>query len=71
VPAGEKFPRTQKFLLGDRIQMTAFGVLESRPTRATARAISRAQTWGLRSCASCFDSPLARLAATEAEAIFN
>jgi hypothetical protein len=28
VPAIEKFPRTQKFLLGDRIQTTALDVLE-------------------------------------------
>jgi 23S rRNA-intervening sequence protein len=28
VPAVEKFPRTQKFLLGDRIQTTALDVLE-------------------------------------------
>jgi hypothetical protein len=28
VPASEKFPRTQTFLLGDRIQTTAFDVLE-------------------------------------------
>ncbi|MGH6814969.1 MAG: diversity-generating retroelement protein Avd [Hyphomicrobiaceae bacterium] len=29
VPAVEKFPRSQKFLLGDRIQTTALDVLES------------------------------------------
>jgi len=29
IPAIEKFPRTQKFLLGDRIQRTALDVLES------------------------------------------
>ncbi|MCI0598266.1 MAG: diversity-generating retroelement protein Avd [Beijerinckiaceae bacterium] len=29
VPAIEKFPRTQKFLLGDRIQSAALDVLES------------------------------------------
>jgi hypothetical protein len=28
VPAIEKFPRTQKFLLGDRIQTTALDILE-------------------------------------------
>ena len=28
VPAVEKFPRTQKFLIGDRIQTTALDVLE-------------------------------------------
>jgi hypothetical protein len=28
VPTVEKFPRTQKFLLGDRIQATALDVLE-------------------------------------------
>lgn len=28
VPTVEKFPRSQKFLLGDRIQTTAFDVLE-------------------------------------------
>ena len=29
VPAVEKFPRSQKFLLGDRIQSTALDVLEA------------------------------------------
>jgi hypothetical protein len=29
VPTVEKFPRSQKFLIGDRIQSTATGVLES------------------------------------------
>ena len=29
VPTVEKFPRSQKFLLGDRIQSTALDVLES------------------------------------------
>lgn len=29
IPAVEKFPRTQRFLLGDRIQTTALDVLES------------------------------------------
>jgi len=29
VPAVEKFPRSQKFLLGDRVQATALDVLES------------------------------------------
>jgi len=29
IPAVEKFPRAQKFLLGDRIQATALDVLES------------------------------------------
>jgi hypothetical protein len=28
IPAVEKFPRSQKFLLGDRIQSTALDVLE-------------------------------------------
>ena len=28
IPAVEKFPRSQKFLLGDRIQTTALDVLE-------------------------------------------
>jgi hypothetical protein len=28
VPTVEKFPRSQKFLLGDRIQTTALDVLE-------------------------------------------
>jgi hypothetical protein len=28
VPTVEKFPRSQKFLLGDRIRSTALGVLE-------------------------------------------
>ena len=29
IPAVEKFPRSQKFLLGDRIQVTALSLLES------------------------------------------
>jgi hypothetical protein len=29
VPAIEKFPRAQKFLLGDRIQTTALDILEN------------------------------------------
>lgn len=29
VPTVEKFPRSQKFLIGDRIQSTALSVLES------------------------------------------
>jgi hypothetical protein len=53
VPAVEKFPRTQKFLLGDRIQTTALDVLEclieatytrdrkkSGPQRARRRSVS-------------------------------
>jgi hypothetical protein len=42
-PAVEKFPRTQKFLLGDRIQTTALDVLEC--DTATA---SRARVGGER-----------------------
>jgi hypothetical protein len=36
----EKFPRSQKFLLGDRIQGAAFDMIESTytPNRATACA---------------------------------
>ena len=29
IPAVERFPRSQKFLLGDRIQTTAFDLLEA------------------------------------------
>jgi hypothetical protein len=50
VPTVEKFPSTQRFLLGDRIQTTVLGVLEclieATYTRETARAISPGQTWG-------------------------
>jgi hypothetical protein len=34
VPAVEKFPRSQKFVLGDRIQAMALDVIE-RPVEAT------------------------------------
>jgi hypothetical protein len=38
VPTVEKFPKSQKFLLGDRIQATALDVLDtgSRPPTAAA-----------------------------------
>ena len=55
VPAVEKFPRRQKFLLGDRIQTTALDVLE-RLIEATIRArvgtrLPR-RTWVSRNCVS-------------------
>lgn len=46
VPAVEKFPRRQKFLLGDRIQTTALDVLErlieATYTRARREALAEA-----------------------------
>ena len=36
VPTVEKFPRRQKFLLGDRLQATALDVLERRALRLAA-----------------------------------
>jgi hypothetical protein len=41
VPAIEKFPRTQKFLLGDRIQTTALDVLECLIEATRRRVRSR------------------------------
>ena len=38
VPTVEKFPRSQKFLLGDRIQATALGVLEGLVEATYSRA---------------------------------
>ena len=38
VPAVEKFPRSQKFLLGDRIQQTALDVLERLITATYTRS---------------------------------
>ena len=52
VPTVEKFPRRQKFLLGDRLQATALDVLErlvEAPTRATGAGIWRRRTWASRS----------------------
>src|SRR5215470_18506202 len=61
VPAIEKFPRTQKFLLGDRIQTTALDVLEclieATYTRDRRGQLARANL-GIESCASSFGSPL-------------
>ena len=46
VPTVEKFPRSQKFLLGDRIQSTALDVLErlieATYTRARAKSLDAA-----------------------------
>jgi hypothetical protein len=46
VPTVEKFPRSQKFLLGDRIQATALDVLErlieATYTRARGKALNEA-----------------------------
>lgn len=46
VPAVERFPRSQKFLLGDRIQATALDVLEhlieATYTRGRARLLAEA-----------------------------
>jgi hypothetical protein len=46
VPAVEKFPRSQKFLLGDRIQTTALDVLErlieATYTRVRRKALNEA-----------------------------
>ena len=56
VPAVEKFPRWQKFLLGDRLQATALDVLDGwsrRRTHVTGGAIWPRRTWASRSCGSC------------------
>ncbi len=46
IPTVEKFPRSQRFLLGDRIQVTALDVLEqlieATYTRARERQLGRA-----------------------------
>lgn len=42
VPTVEKFPRSQKFLLGDRIQTTALDVLESLVEATYIRDLARA-----------------------------
>ena len=46
VPTVEKFPRSQKFLLGDRIQSTALdvleGLIEATYTRTRGRMLSTA-----------------------------
>jgi hypothetical protein len=55
IPTVEKFPRAQKFLLGDRIQQTALDVLEDlieAPTHANGARISTAPIWALKNCAS-------------------
>ena len=58
VPAVEKFPRRQKFLLGDRIQTTALDVLErlieATYTRARAGTRLPRRTWVSRNCVFCF-----------------
>jgi GAF domain-containing protein len=41
VPAVEKFPRSQKFLLGDRIQATALDVVESLVEATYTKARTR------------------------------
>jgi hypothetical protein len=41
VPAVEKFPHTQKFLLGDRIQTTALDVLECDTATASRAGVER------------------------------
>jgi hypothetical protein len=45
IPTVEKFPRSQKFLLGDRIQSTALdvmeGLVEATYTRGRSRLLSR------------------------------
>ena len=46
VPAVEKFPRSQKFLLGDRIQATALDVLEATYSRDRVQQL-RAANLGL------------------------
>ncbi|MCK6451062.1 MAG: four helix bundle protein [Alphaproteobacteria bacterium] len=54
VPAVEKFPRSQKFLLGDRIQATALDVLErliEAPNLvATTQSIRRRSVSRLNAC---------------------
>lgn len=46
VPAVEKFPRSQKFLLGDRIQATGLDVLERLAASAAAPALTRSRAAG-------------------------
>ena len=41
VPNVEKFPRSQKFLLGDRIQATALGILEGLVEATYSRSRTR------------------------------
>ncbi len=59
MPTVEKFPRSHKFTIGDRVETAALDVLdmliEATYTRAACSPCSK-QTWGSRSCASCFDS---------------
>lgn len=49
VPTVEKFPRSQKFLLGDRIQGTALdvldGLVEATYTRDCAPMLARVNLW--------------------------
>ena len=48
VPTIEKFPKSRKFAIGDRIQTIALGVLESlfaATTPRTARSVCTNQTW--------------------------
>ena len=56
VPTVEKFPRRQRFLLGDRLQATALDVLErlveATYTRDRRRHLDAANL-GIESCASC------------------
>ena len=64
VPTVEKFPRRQKFLLGDRLQATALDVLErlveATYTRDRRRYLTAAN---LGSCGSCAGSPTTSSAA--------
>ena len=56
VPTLERFPRSQKFLLGDRIQATALDVLESLIEATYTRQRGshlRTPTWVSNGCASC------------------
>ena len=56
IPTLLRFPRSQKFLLADRIQEIAIDVLEAligRPTRNTVTGRSRRPISALRSCVSC------------------
>ena len=61
VPTVEKFPRSQKFLLGDRIQSTALDVLErlieATYTRNGAPLLARRQPRAGEAAAFCSGSP--------------
>jgi hypothetical protein len=60
IPTLDKFPRRQKFLLGDRIESTALdvleGLVEATYTRNRARLLEAVNLNSI-SCAFCFGYP--------------